>query len=404
MADWSSMLPLERPSPAATAPRAQRLLMTADTRSEVWNYAIELSRALVASGSEIALATLGAPPDREQRRDVEAIPGLTLYPSAYRAPRMDDHWNDGAGHWLLDVAAAVQPTVVHLNDFSYATLPWKAPVLLAAHNCPCCSAPTAHGEPTSPQWRRPRDQVAAATKAADLVVVPTHAALRRLQRQCGHFSGRVIPHGHAGEGVEPRMKARLVYASGSIDDAGVNLRALTAAASRIDWPVCIADAGKGNAPLLLRDEIYLLGHLTRRQACAWLARAPIYAQPAGCENHPQQALVAGLSRCALVLGDIEALREIWDGAALFVNPDDCEALAYALQRLIDDEGERDYYATRALIRARRYGASAMAAAYIAAYAELLQRGYAEDVSLAQANCYAAGERLLSGPSCAQDAD
>ena len=41
-------------------------------------------------------------------------------------------------------------------------------------------------------------------------------------------------------------------------------------------------------------------------------------------------LEAALSGCALVLGDIPSLREIWGDAALFVPPDDTERSAKTL--------------------------------------------------------------------------
>ena len=59
----------------------------------------------------------------------------------------------------------------------------------------------------------------------------------------------------------------------------------------------------------------------------WFARAGIYALPAVYEPFGLSVLEAALSGCALVLGDIPSLREIWGDAALFVPPSDHEALA-----------------------------------------------------------------------------
>ena len=62
----------------------------------------------------------------------------------------------------------------------------------------------------------------------------------------------------------------------------------------------------------------LLGELPRDELADWYARAPIYALPARYEPFGLSVLEAALSGCALVLGDIPSLREIWGGAALFV--------------------------------------------------------------------------------------
>ena len=58
----------------------------------------------------------------------------------------------------------------------------------------------------------------------------------------------------------------------------------------------------------------LLGSLSPRALAAWLARAAIYCLPARYEPFGLSVLEAALSGCALVLGDIPSLREIWDDA------------------------------------------------------------------------------------------
>ena len=50
--------------------------------------------------------------------------------------------------------------------------------------------------------------------------------------------------------------------------------------------------------------------------------ASIFALPARYEPFGLSILEAALSGCALVLGDLPSLRELWTGAAMFVPPDD----------------------------------------------------------------------------------
>ena len=58
-------------------------------------------------------------------------------------------------------------------------------------------------------------------------------------------------------------------------------------------------------------------------------------------------LEAALSGCALVLGDIPSLRELWRNRALFVPPDDPEALEHAILRLIEEPDRRSSLAAGA---------------------------------------------------------
>ena len=83
-----------------------------------------------------------------------------------------------------------------------------------------------------------------------------------------------------------------------------------------------------------------------------------------------------MSGCALVLGDIPSLRELWEGAALFVPPDDAGALAETLNGLILDEAAREDLAIRALRRSRGHTSAGMAAGYLDAYDDLLRSPYA----------------------------
>jgi len=78
-------------------------------------------------------------------------------------------------------------------------------------------------------------------------------------------------------------------------------------------------------------------------------------------------LEAGLSGCALVLGDIPSLRELWDGAALFVPPDQPAPLRKALTELISNPERRQSLATAARHRGLQYSPARMARGYLGIY-------------------------------------
>jgi glycosyltransferase involved in cell wall biosynthesis len=102
-----------------------------------------------------------------------------------------------------------------------------------------------------------------------------------------------------------------------------------------------------------------------------MAQASIYALPARYEPFGQTALEAALSGCALVLGDVPSLREVWGAAALYVPPDDHAALQTALLQLIGDEVLRRRMAAKAKARALRFTPARMVDAYLSAYSGLV---------------------------------
>jgi glycosyltransferase involved in cell wall biosynthesis len=105
------------------------------------------------------------------------------------------------------------------------------------------------------------------------------------------------------------------------------------------------------------------------------ARAAVYALPARYEPFGQSVLEAALAGCALVLGDIPSLRELWEGVALFVPPDDPGALRAALESLIRDPSLRARLATDARRRALACSPDRMARGYLRVYGRVLSASH-----------------------------
>ena len=336
--------------------------MSTDAVGGVWTYATELRAQLEARGVDVVLATLGpqAPPDPDS-------PHLRC-----RLEWQPDPWDDVAasGRWLLELAERTAAEVVHLNGFAHGALPWPVPVVVAAHSCVLSWHEAVRGTPADASWAHYRAAVTAGLRAADAVVAPTAAMGDALAR---HYDlerrPTVIHNGMVASAPRRRTKARIVLAAGRLWDEAKGLDAVDGAAARLPWPVAVAgDAGGAQA-----RHAHLLGALPRDELRALMGEAAIFAHPARYEPFGLVALEAALAGCALVLGDIESLRELWDRAALFVAPGDEVALADACEGLIADEDERRRLAAAARRRAERYDAATMADAYIGLYARLRER-------------------------------
>jgi glycosyltransferase involved in cell wall biosynthesis len=162
-----------------------------------------------------------------------------------------------------------------------------------------------------------------------------------------------------------------VFAAGRVWDEAKNLAALDTAAAGRSWPVAIAGdtAGPDGGHRVLR-QARALGRLSAADTAAWMARAAVFALPARYEPFGLAALEAALAGCALVLGDIPTLRELWDGVAVFVDPDDPAALRRALDGLIADPGRTETLGLSARARALTLSRAAMTDTYLEAYARL----------------------------------
>jgi glycogen(starch) synthase len=360
-----------------TADASLRVLMTADTLGGVWTHALELARALGACGVAVDLATMGAVPSSAQRDAVARVRNVRLHESDRRLEWMDEPWQDvgEAGEWLLRLEATLRPDVVHLNQFAFGALPFAAPTLLVAHSCVLSWWRAVHGEDAPPAWDRYRRAVRDGLAGAALVGAPTQAMLASLHDHHGHRGGGVVlPNGRCARDFAPARKDPVIVAAGRLWDAAKNLTALEAIAPRLPWPVCVA--GSSRAPdgrVRAARNVEPLGELSPEALARQLARASIFAAPARYEPFGQTALEAALAGCALVLGDIASLREVWGADALYAAPDDHEALHACLAGLIGDAALRRALAARARARALHFSPERMAEAYLHAYRRLAPR-------------------------------
>jgi glycogen synthase len=351
----------------------RRVLMTADAVGGVWAYTLDLGRGLIARGIDVDVAVMGPAPSAEQR--VEAcVAGVSLHDMPYRLEWMDDPWIevDAAGSALLDLARAVRPDIVHLNGFCHAALPWAVPVVVVAHSCVRSWWRAVHGTAAPSSFDEYGRRVTRGLRAAAIVVAPSAAMLCDIQREYAvSVSSAVIPNGR--REMRPAIVRRepIVFMAGRLWDEAKNMTAVCAAAPRLAWPVFVAgDDRDPEGRSVLPSGVRYLGRLDRQAMAAWYARASIYALPARYEPFGLSVLEAGRAGCALVLGDIPSLRENWDGAAVFVPPDDPTAIAAAIQSLIADERRRRELAGAAVTRAARFTMERMVTGYLQTYVAL----------------------------------
>ncbi len=354
-----------------------RVLIVADVVGGVGTFVHELTQGLTRLGAEVHLALIG--------RDASAVApaAASCELRDLKLEWMPDPWRDveATSEWVGELIARHRPGVVHMNTF--APVPdTSIPVLLTVHSCVVtwwravrdCEAPAG--------WTRYRTVARRALDRADIVCVPTRALQEDLIAAYGKLPcARVIPNGRtiarpnrrtiappngrtiAPPPAEAPRRERLVVSVGRLWDEAKNAALLASAAPAIDGRVVLI--GPGRLP-----GIESVGRLAPAEVLRWLGRAAVFAEPARYEPFGLAALEAALCGCALVLGDIPSLREVWHDGASYVGPDDRDGLVHALNALLEDSAQRRRAANAARARAARYGQSAMSDAYLDAYREV----------------------------------
>src|SRR4051794_17723056 len=282
-----------------------RILMTADTVGGVWTYAVELAHALDA---KVHLATMGRPLSPAQRAEATVFAGV--YESDFPLEWMPDPWDgvDAAADWLLQLEHELQPDVVHLNGYAHAALSWRAPTVVVAHSDVLSWWRAVHREPAPSEWDEYRRRVIAGLRAAGRIVAPTTSVAADLAREYAVDGVTVVPNCRRAELLPTAPKEPFVLAAGRIWDEAKNLALL----ADLDVPVVVA--GEGELP-----GVQSLGVLPFDQLAHCMAKAAVFAAPSSYEPFGLAALEAAHAGCALVLGDIPSLREVWGDAASYAH-------------------------------------------------------------------------------------
>jgi len=354
-----------------------KILMTTDTLGGVWTYTIKLIKALSEYGIEVHLASMGRPLNSAQHQQLLELKNVTIYESDYKLEWMTDPWQDVSQSkiWLEKIHQQVQPDLVHLNTFSHGSIGFDVPVIVVGHSCVLSWWQAVKGETAPASYQTYRDEVRTGLQAADLVVAPSAAMMQQLNFYYGPFENyKVISNG-----VEipnkNTFKWPYILSIGRIWDEAKNIQALQKISKNINWKICLA--GESKSPESKSDAlgkgIHYLGYVSHYEVLKLMTEASIYAHPARYEPFGLTIAEAASAGCALVLGDIPSLKENWDQAALFVNPEDLKELHYNINLLTKDNQLRNKLANESKSRATEFSLCKMAEKYHEAYTQLVSR-------------------------------
>ena len=349
-----------------------RLLMTADTVGGVWQYAIDLVSELSRRGFDILLATMGPRPSDAQRREAKEIEKLTLVESDWALEWMPSPWTDvdAAGDWLLTLQDEFQPDAIHLNGYVHAALPWGRPVVTVAHSCVCSWWRAVYGESAGPEWELYKSRVAAGLRASTVIAAPSRSMARSLEREYGipHDSLEVV-HNFSRVPMHTNLqKNPVILAAGRFWDPAKNLRILDEIANRLPWRIRVAGSGSHIAGHSVDSRsVTLLGLVPHAELMQEMDHAAIFVHPALYEPFGLAVLEAARAQCCLVLSDIPSLRELWDDAAVFIDPRDTQAWAAELNRLANHPEIWTAFGQKAQVRSQKYRPEVTVAEYLGLY-------------------------------------
>ena len=351
--------------------------MTTDTVGGVWSYSVELCKAFQFSNVHFHLVTTGALMEPAQKVEITKLKNVTVYETEFLLEWMASPWQsiDESGAWLLQLADKLKPDLIHLNCYAYSALPWKVPVIVVAHSDVFSWWVAVKDSYPPAEWNEYFKRVFNGLQQADFIIAPSIAAMSSIRKiYLTTVPGKVIYNGRSAEMFYPARKQPCICCLGRIWDEAKNISLLVEAAKQIPYAIRLGgDTSFGYEQTSTTGaNITHLGRLSAIDAAGELSAASIYVLPAKYEPFGLSILEAALSGCALVLGKIASLKEIWKDSAVYVDTSDAAKLAHSIKFLVENNDARFHLAQKAMDRAQRYTTTAMATSYMQVYAMLLK--------------------------------
>ena len=357
-----------------------RLVMTADAVGGIWQYATDLAAELCRAGHEVTIALLGPGPSAEQRSQAQGIDGLRLVATGEpldwlsAGPEPVEH----AARTIAALADAHRADLVHCNQPALAgAAAFSVPLVAVAHGCIATWREAAGRAPLDHVFGWHRDLMIRGLCAADAVVTPSAAFGATIQRVYGLPAQPLVVHNgrrapDRSRGKVPMLDAVLTV--GRLWDEVKGAALLDQVAGIIDLPLLAAGTLTGpRGETTSLKHMNSIGKVDDAQLHDLLAQRPIFVSAARFEPFGLAVLEAAMAGCALVLSDIATFRELWDGAAVFVDPADAQGFAAAIAALAADPARRQAMGEAAAAKAARYTPGASATKMERIYQSLLDK-------------------------------
>ncbi len=331
--------------------------MSTDAVGGAWRYTVELCRGLSARGCTPEVIVFGPQPSGVQQGELAPHAHLvtTPVPLDWLAESPSDHAS--AASLLAGSASSADIALLHTPAF-IGHRPWPVPVTVMMHSCLTTWFASVRGgtAPSDYAWRAAA--AADGLRRADAVAAPTRAFAQAVRDAYGLAEVTAIHNGRRPLALPDVPRERAVLTAGRLWDDGKNVAVLDIAAAGLSAPLRAAGSLRHpdgwSVPLC---NAHPLGSLDEAGMARAYASAAVFASASRYEPFGLAVLEAAQSGMALVLSDIPSFRELWDGAAVFVPPDDPDAWRAALEATLAAPAP---WAARARQRAARYTADACA--------------------------------------------
>ena len=359
-----------------------RLLMTTDVKSDVWDYSLTLSRALLKHiNAEILIISLGGNPTDSQKEELENLnieSQFTEFPVDLFTDLESNLDISEVKVFFENSVKEFNPHIIHLNH-GYLNFDSTKPCVFACHgdllNKKVCSDNINRYSPLYKNLLNYKQIINKNIDRSDIITAQTRFIAGCLAKTYDFKKGINIVHNgidytpYSGMPENPTL-----VACGNSADQSNSINLLLNIAYKLPDNIKIKIIGDLQPERKLPKNVEFLRNLSSCELQDVYKNSSIYLALSNHESNGLSSIQAAYSGCAILANDIPVFKELWSDCAYIFEKDNVNSLMRCINNLVENKNLLELTSRNCQAKALSvFNSKRMAFEYINLYKNILKK-------------------------------
>ena len=359
-----------------------RLLMTTDVKSEVWDYSLTLSKALLKHiNAEILMISMGGNPTDSQKKQLEDLNIEFQFTDFSSDFSIDDKVNPDDSKIKTIFESSIKsfnPHIVHLNH-GYPDFDFDKPCVFACHanilNKKLWNDSINRYSPLHKNLLNYKQIINKSLNNADIIIAPSRFFAENIVKTFNFTKGiKIIYNGIDYKPHSCLKESPTLVTFGNMSDNIKHINLLLNMAYRLPDNIKIKIIGDSQFDRKLPKNVEFLKNLSNFDLQEVYKNSSIYLALSNYESNGLSSMQAAYSGCAILANDIPACKELWGDCAYIFDRDDQNSLMRCINNLVENPNLLEITSRNCQAKALSvFNSKRMAYEYINLYKNILKK-------------------------------
>ncbi|MEI8390314.1 MAG: glycosyltransferase [bacterium] len=364
-----------------------RLLMTTDVKSEIWDYSLTLSRAILKYiNADILMVSMGGKPTErqvEQSKDLNIKFQFTDFsPDFFIDNKSDDDISEIKTVFNSSIKE-FDPHIVHLNH-GYPNFDFNKPCVFACHenllNKKIWNSNINRYSPLHENLFNYKQIINESFKKSDIITISSRFFAESIIKTYNFTKGiRIIYNGIDYKPYSGMPEIPTLLAFANLSDRNKNMNLILNIAYKLPDNIKIKVIGDAQPDRKLPKNIEFINNLSNFELQEVYKNSSIYLALSSDELNGLSSIQAAYSGCAILANNIPACKELWGDSAQIFEKDNINSLIRCINNLVENPNVLEVTSKNCQAKALSvFNSKRMAYEYINLYKNVLKKHQTSD--------------------------